>query len=124
MTRAQFSLNLIYILELFKDKMMEEFSSIIFMVLLNKRYGCFRFTGLEPYTEYNVTFYIQDSKSNRSYASMKYINTMTGEGGRLLHVIHKLWLYNYIYNTIRHSDFLKRFYIYVIINYKFNRSRI
>ncbi|XP_061377044.1 sortilin-related receptor-like isoform X3 [Danaus plexippus] len=40
----------------------------------------YRFTGLEPYTEYNVTFYIQDSKSNRSYASMKYINTMTGEG--------------------------------------------
>ncbi|XP_060804264.1 sortilin-related receptor isoform X1 [Amyelois transitella] len=40
----------------------------------------YRFTDLEPYTNYNVTFYIQDSKSNRTYASMKFVNTTTGEG--------------------------------------------
>uniref|UniRef100_S4NNK6 Sortilin-related receptor n=3 Tax=Pararge aegeria TaxID=116150 RepID=S4NNK6_9NEOP len=40
----------------------------------------YRFTDLEPYTNYNVTVYIQDSKSNKTYASMKYVNTTTGEG--------------------------------------------
>ncbi|XP_045536958.1 sortilin-related receptor-like [Papilio machaon] len=40
----------------------------------------YRFTGLEPYTNYNVTFYIRDSKSNKTYPSMKYVNTTTGEG--------------------------------------------
>lgn len=40
----------------------------------------YRFTDLEPFTNYNVTFFIQDSKSNRTYPSMKYINTTTGEG--------------------------------------------
>ncbi|CAH0400220.1 unnamed protein product [Chilo suppressalis] len=40
----------------------------------------YRFTGLEPYTNYNVTFYIKNSKSNRTYASMKFENTTTGEG--------------------------------------------
>ncbi|XP_026332516.1 sortilin-related receptor isoform X2 [Hyposmocoma kahamanoa] len=40
----------------------------------------YRFTGLEPFTNYNVTFYIQDSKSNKIYPSMKYVNTTTGEG--------------------------------------------
>lgn len=40
----------------------------------------YRFTNLEPYTNYNVTFYIQDSKSNRTYASLKYVNMTTGEG--------------------------------------------
>ncbi|XP_026730796.1 sortilin-related receptor isoform X2 [Trichoplusia ni] len=40
----------------------------------------YRFTDLEPYTNYNVTFYVRDSKSNKTYASMKYVNTTTGEG--------------------------------------------
>ncbi|XP_068629296.1 sortilin-related receptor isoform X1 [Battus philenor] len=40
----------------------------------------FRFTDLEPYTNYTVTFYIRDSKSNKTYPSMKYVNTTTGEG--------------------------------------------
>ncbi|XP_048483491.1 sortilin-related receptor isoform X4 [Plutella xylostella] len=40
----------------------------------------YRFTGLEPYTNYNVTFYIRDSKSNKTYPSLKYVNTTTGEG--------------------------------------------
>ncbi|XP_013139832.1 PREDICTED: sortilin-related receptor-like [Papilio polytes] len=40
----------------------------------------YRFTGLEPYTNYNVTFYIRDSKSNNTYPAMKYVNTTTGEG--------------------------------------------
>lgn len=41
-----------------------------------------RFTGLEPFTNYNVTFYIQDSKYNKIYPSTKYVNTTTGEGGK------------------------------------------
>lgn len=52
-------------------------------VWLNKTWtndSIYRFTDLEPYTNYNVTFYIRDSKSNRTYASMKYVNTTTGEG--------------------------------------------
>lgn len=40
----------------------------------------YRFTNLQPFTNYNVTFYIQDSKSNKTYASKKYVNTTTGEG--------------------------------------------
>ncbi|XP_049874971.1 sortilin-related receptor isoform X1 [Pectinophora gossypiella] len=40
----------------------------------------YRFTDLEPYTEYNVTFYLRDSKSKTIYASNKYYNTTTGEG--------------------------------------------
>ncbi|XP_052741999.1 sortilin-related receptor isoform X1 [Bicyclus anynana] len=40
----------------------------------------YKFTNLEPFTNYNVTVYIQDSKSNKTYASMKYVNTTTGEG--------------------------------------------
>nr|XP_049700522.1 sortilin-related receptor isoform X1 [Helicoverpa armigera] len=40
----------------------------------------YRFTDLEPYTNYNVTFYIRDSKSNKTYPSLKYVNTTTGEG--------------------------------------------
>ncbi|CAK1543183.1 unnamed protein product [Leptosia nina] len=40
----------------------------------------YRFTNLEPYTQYNVTFYIKDSKSNKIYASYKFVNTTTGEG--------------------------------------------
>ncbi|CAH2041323.1 unnamed protein product, partial [Iphiclides podalirius] len=40
----------------------------------------YRFTNLEPFTNYNVTFYIKDSKSNKTYPSMKYVNTTTGEG--------------------------------------------
>ncbi|XP_073946301.1 sortilin-related receptor-like isoform X2 [Choristoneura fumiferana] len=40
----------------------------------------YRFTDLEPYTLYNVTFYIKDSRSNKTYASNKYVNATTGEG--------------------------------------------
>ncbi|KAL0829250.1 hypothetical protein ABMA28_004072 [Loxostege sticticalis] len=40
----------------------------------------YRFKDLEPYTNYNVTFYIQDSKSNKTYPSLKFVNTTTGEG--------------------------------------------
>ncbi|XP_037293354.1 sortilin-related receptor isoform X2 [Manduca sexta] len=40
----------------------------------------YRFTNLEPFTNYNVTFYIRDSKSNRTYASNKYVNTTTRQG--------------------------------------------
>ncbi|CAH2090468.1 unnamed protein product [Euphydryas editha] len=40
----------------------------------------YRFTDLEPYTDYNVTVYVQDSKSNKVYPSMKYVTTKTGEG--------------------------------------------
>ncbi|XP_072931091.1 uncharacterized protein RpS19a isoform X1 [Epargyreus clarus] len=40
----------------------------------------YRFTNLEPFTNYNVTFYVRDSKSNETYQSMKYVNTTTGEG--------------------------------------------
>ncbi|KOB70678.1 Sortilin-related receptor, partial [Operophtera brumata] len=32
----------------------------------------YRFTNLEPYTNYNVTFYIRDSKTNRTMASHEY----------------------------------------------------
>ncbi|CAH0727121.1 unnamed protein product, partial [Brenthis ino] len=38
------------------------------------------FTDLEPYTEYNVTVYIKDSRTESVYASDKYVSTMTGEG--------------------------------------------
>ncbi|XP_047534155.1 sortilin-related receptor-like isoform X1 [Vanessa atalanta] len=40
----------------------------------------YRFIDLEPYTEYNVTVYVKDSKSNKVYPSMKYVSTRTGEG--------------------------------------------
>ncbi|CAG4953069.1 unnamed protein product [Colias eurytheme] len=40
----------------------------------------YRFTNLEPYTNYNVTFYIRNSESNKTYASYEYVNTTTGEG--------------------------------------------
>ncbi|XP_047516497.1 sortilin-related receptor-like isoform X1 [Pieris napi] len=40
----------------------------------------YRFTDLEPFTNYNVTFYIRDSKSDEVYASHKYVNASTGEG--------------------------------------------
>lgn len=50
-----------------------------------------RFTDLEPYTNYNVTFYIKDSKSNKTYASMKYVNTTTGEGGKTFILFRMSW---------------------------------
>ncbi|KAJ2951649.1 hypothetical protein O0L34_g13807 [Tuta absoluta] len=40
----------------------------------------YRFTDLEPFTNYNVTFYIRDSLSKKIYAANKYVNTTTGEG--------------------------------------------
>ncbi|XP_063385358.1 sortilin-related receptor-like [Cydia fagiglandana] len=40
----------------------------------------YRFTDLEPYTQYNVTFYIQDTRTNKTYPSLKFVNTTTGEG--------------------------------------------
>lgn len=40
----------------------------------------YRFTNLKPFTNYNITFYIWDSRLNKTYASSKYVNTTTGEG--------------------------------------------
>ncbi|KAL4715818.1 hypothetical protein ACJJTC_006397 [Scirpophaga incertulas] len=39
----------------------------------------FRFTNLEPYTNYNVTIYMKDSKTNETYASGQYVNATTAE---------------------------------------------
>ncbi|VVC91851.1 unnamed protein product [Leptidea sinapis] len=40
----------------------------------------YRFTDLEPFTNYNVTVYVRDSISRRVFATYKYVNTTTGEG--------------------------------------------
>lgn len=43
-------------------------------------YSEFRFTNLEPYTEYNMTVYVRVKGSQKSFTPAKYVMARTGEG--------------------------------------------